>query len=115
VDTEARLYLVFGTHPRFNFVDFTLIKFSTSYLNTFHHSVQNLLSSIFKSKNTSTKIHKTVILLVYWCEILSFISSEERKIRVFEVRAFSKIYGPKMDEVTGQWGRLHKEQLRVPH
>jgi len=30
---------------------------------------------------------------------------------MFENRVLRRIYGPKKDEVTGQWGRLHNEEL----
>jgi len=36
---------------------------------------------------------------------------EERKLRVFENRVFRRIFGPRRDEVTGEWRRLHNEQL----
>jgi hypothetical protein len=36
---------------------------------------------------------------------------EARKLRVFENRVLKKVYGPKRDEVKGQWRRLHNEEL----
>jgi hypothetical protein len=36
---------------------------------------------------------------------------EERRLRVFENRVMRKIFGPKRDEVTGEWRRLHNEEL----
>jgi hypothetical protein len=36
---------------------------------------------------------------------------EERKLRVFENRGLRRIFGPKRDEVTGEWRKLHNEQL----
>jgi hypothetical protein len=36
---------------------------------------------------------------------------EERRLRVFENRVLRRIFGPKMDEVTGEWRRLHNEKL----
>ena len=36
---------------------------------------------------------------------------EERRLRVFENRVVRKVYGPKRDEVTGEWRRLHNEEL----
>jgi hypothetical protein len=32
---------------------------------------------------------------------------EEHKLRVFENRVLRRIYGPKRDEVTGEWRKLH--------
>jgi hypothetical protein len=36
---------------------------------------------------------------------------EERRLRVFENRVLSRVFGPKRDEVTGQWRKLHNEEL----
>jgi hypothetical protein len=36
---------------------------------------------------------------------------EERRQRVFENRVLRRIFGPKRDEVTGEWRRLHNEEL----
>ena len=36
---------------------------------------------------------------------------EERRLRVFENRVLRKIFGPKTDEVTGEWRRLYQEEL----
>jgi hypothetical protein len=37
--------------------------------------------------------------------------TEERRLRVFENRVLRKIFGPKRDEVTGEWRKLHSEYL----
>jgi hypothetical protein len=34
---------------------------------------------------------------------------EERRLKVFEIRVLRRVFGPKMDEVTGEWRKLHKE------
>jgi len=36
---------------------------------------------------------------------------EERKLRVFENMLLRRIFGPRRDEVTGEWRRLHNEEL----
>jgi len=36
---------------------------------------------------------------------------EERRLRVFENRVLRRIFGPQMDEVTGEWRKLHNEEL----
>jgi hypothetical protein len=36
---------------------------------------------------------------------------DERRLRVFEKRVLSGIFGPKRDEVTGEWRKLHNEEL----
>jgi len=37
---------------------------------------------------------------------------EERRLRVFGNRVFRRVFGPKRDEVTGEWRKLHNEDLR---
>jgi hypothetical protein len=36
---------------------------------------------------------------------------EERRLRVFENRELIRIFGPKRDQVTGEWRKLHNEEL----
>jgi hypothetical protein len=36
---------------------------------------------------------------------------EEWRLRVFENRVLRRIFGPKRDEVTGEWRKLHKKEL----
>jgi len=42
---------------------------------------------------------------------------EERRLRVFENRLLRRVFGHKRDEVTGDWRKLHNEELNVlyPH
>jgi len=42
---------------------------------------------------------------------------EERRLRVFEKRVIRRIFRPKRDEVTGEWRKLHNEELMIctPH
>jgi hypothetical protein len=42
---------------------------------------------------------------------LGLSSREERRLRVFENRMLRMIFGPKRDEVTGEWRRLHNKEL----
>jgi len=65
------------------------------------------------SKNVKIKIYRTLILLVvlYGCETWSLTLREERKQRVFENMVLRRIFGPRRDEVTGEWRRLHNEEL----
>jgi hypothetical protein len=48
---------------------------------------------------------------LYGCETWSLTLREERKLRVFENMVLGKIFGPRRDEVTGEWRRLHNEEL----
>jgi len=67
-----------------------------------------LLSKILK-----IKIYRTIILpvVLYGCETWSLKLREERKLRVFENMVLRRIFGPRRDEVTGEWRRLHNEEL----
>ena len=57
-------------------------------------SVQHLLSSSLLLKNLKIKIYRTVILpVLYGCETWSFTLREERRLRVFENRAWRRIFG----------------------
>jgi hypothetical protein len=42
---------------------------------------------------------------------LDLIFREEHTLRVFENTLLRKVFGPKRDEVTGEWRKLHKEDL----
>jgi len=48
---------------------------------------------------------------MYGCETWSLTLWEERKLRVFENMVLRRIFGPRRDEVTGEWRRLHNEEL----
>jgi hypothetical protein len=37
---------------------------------------------------------------------------EEHRLRLFEKRMLRRMFGPKRDEVTGGWGKLHSEELQ---
>jgi hypothetical protein len=65
------------------------------------------------SKNLKIKIYRTIILpvVLYGCETWSLTLREERRLRVFDNRALRRIFGPKRDEVTGEWRKLHNEEL----
>ena len=58
-------------------------------------------------------IYRTIILpvVVYGCETGSLTLREERRLRVFENRVLRRVFGPKRDEVTGEWRKLHNEEL----
>jgi hypothetical protein len=73
--------------------------------------MQNLLSSRLLSKDTKVKIYRTIILRVvlYGRDTWSLTLRGERRLRVFERRVLRRIFGPKRDEVTGDWRKLHNE------
>ena len=61
----------------------------------------------------SIKIYRTIILPVVLdgCETWSLTLREERRLRVFENRVLRRVFGPKRGEVTGEWKKLHNEEL----
>jgi len=65
------------------------------------------------SKNKKIKINRSIILpvVLYGCENWSLTMSEESRLRVFENRVLRRIFGTERDEVTGEWRRLHNEEL----
>ena len=69
------------------------------------------MSSRLLSKNLKFKIYRTIILpvVLYGCETWSLTLREERRLMVFENRVLRKVFGPKRDEVTGEWRKLHNE------
>jgi hypothetical protein len=48
---------------------------------------------------------------MYECETWSLTLREEHRLRVFENRVLRRIFGPKRDEDTGGWRKLHNEEL----
>jgi hypothetical protein len=60
-------------------------------------------------KNLKIIIYKTIILpvVLYGCETWSLTLREEHRLRVFENRVLRRIFGP-----TGEWRKLHNEELR---
>jgi hypothetical protein len=48
---------------------------------------------------------------MYGCETWLLTLREESRLRVFENRVWRRVFGPKRDEVTGEWRKLHNEEL----
>jgi hypothetical protein len=63
-------------------------------------------------KNVKIRIYKTIILpVLYGCETWSLTLKEAHRLGVFENRVLRRIYGPRRDKVTGEWRKLHNEEL----
>jgi hypothetical protein len=64
------------------------------------------------SRNVKVKIYKTIILpvVLYGCD-WSLMLREAHMLRVFENRVLRRKFGPKRDEVTGEWRKLDIEEL----
>jgi hypothetical protein len=67
------------------------------------------------SKNLKIKIYRSIILsdILCGCESWSLTLREERRLRVIENRVLRRVFGPKRDEVTGEWIKLklHNEEF----
>jgi len=63
--------------------------------------------------NIKIKIYRNIILpvVLYGCETWSLTRREERELRVSENMVLRRIFGPRWDEVTGEWRRLRNEEL----
>ena len=48
---------------------------------------------------------------MYGCETWLLILREERKLRVSECMVLRRMFGPRSDELTGEWRRLHNKEL----
>jgi len=94
-----------------------MIKSKVQSGNACYHSEQNLLSSNLLSKTLMIKIYRTVILpfVLCGCDTWSLTLREERRLRLFEKRVLRRIFGPKRDEVTVEWRKLHNEELSDLH
>ena len=59
------------------------------------------------------KVYRAIILpvVLYGCETWSLTLRDERRLRVFENRELRRVFGPKRGEVTGEWIKLHNEEL----
>jgi hypothetical protein len=58
-------------------------------------------------------VYRTIILpvVLYGCEAWSLTLKEERRLKLFENRVLRRLFGPKRDEVKGEWRKLHNEEL----
>jgi hypothetical protein len=82
-------------------------------MNEYKSVVEEIVSSRLLSRNVKVKICKTIILpvVLYGCETWFLTLREEHRLRMFENRVLRRIFGPKRDEVTGEWMKLHNEEL----
>jgi hypothetical protein len=69
------------------------------------------------SKNIKIKIYKTIFLpdVLYGCVTWSLTMREEHRLMTSDNRMVKRIFGPQRDEVTGEWRKLHNEELNDQH
>ena len=65
------------------------------------------------SKNLKISVYRTVILpvVLYGCKTWSLTLRGELRLRVFENRGLRGIFEAKWEKVTGEWRKLHNEEL----
>jgi hypothetical protein len=90
-------------------INYPSIKSRLKLGNACYYSVKNLLSSRILSKHLKINIYRGIVLSVvlYGCENWSLTLREERRLRVFEKKLLMRLFGPKRDDVTGEWRKLH--------
>ena len=57
------------------------------------------------------KIYTIILPVLYGCETWSLTLREESRLRVFENRVLGGVFGAQRDEVTGEWRKLHNDEL----
>ena len=70
---------------------------------------QKIILKLVKVKFIYRSINQPVVL--YGFQTLWLTLREERKLRLFENMVLRRIFGPRRDEVTGEWRRLHNEEI----
>jgi hypothetical protein len=75
--------------------------------------VDDCKKSKFDSRgNKNLKLEYILPVVLYGCETWSLTLKEEHRLKVFENRVLRRIFGPKRNEVTGEWRKLHNRELR---
>jgi hypothetical protein len=64
-----------------------------------------------RTTGLKVKIYKVIILPVVVCDTWTVILRQDYMLRVFENGILRRIFGPMRDEVTGEWKKLHTEDL----
>jgi hypothetical protein len=65
------------------------------------------------STKTKIRVYRTIILpvVLYGCKTWFLTLREEQRLKVFENRVLRMIFGPKREEATWDWRKLHNEEL----
>jgi hypothetical protein len=56
-------------------------------------------------------MHFFLPVVLYGCETWSLTLREKHRLRVLENRVLRRIFGPKWDEVTSEWRKMHNKEL----
>jgi hypothetical protein len=71
----------------------------------------DLPSSLFFSGFQAKILCAFILSVLHGCETWSVTLREEHRLRVFQNRVLRRMFGRKGDEVTGDWRKLHNEEL----
>jgi hypothetical protein len=77
------------------------------------YGAESFVFQVAIQKHTKIGVYRAVVLpdVLCGCETWSLKLREEQRLRVFENRVLWRIFGPKRDEATGEWRRVHNEEL----
>ena len=76
------------------------------------HALQSEVNVFYECFYFKMIYRPTILSVVlYGCETWSLTLREERRLRALENRVLKRIFGPKRDEVTMEWRKLHNEEL----
>jgi hypothetical protein len=78
--------------------------------NACYHSKQNVFQ-LANPKHEVQDIHDCTAAVLCGCETWSLALREKRGLSVFDNRVLRRKFRPKRDEVTGEWRKLHSEEL----
>jgi hypothetical protein len=75
-------------------------------------SAESFVFLFAKQNFVTVKIYRIIILsfVLCGCETWSLALWEEHRLRAFSNRVLRRIFGPKRNEVTGEWGKLQDEE-----
>jgi len=96
------LLLLISMFMYLKFYSYTWLSFGAEYF-VFQFAIQNI----------KIKIYRTIILpvVLYGCETWSITLREERRLKLFQNRFFRRLFGPKRDEATKEWRKLHNAEI----
>jgi hypothetical protein len=66
---------------------------------------------MYEGLDVNSLLYLSQCAVLYGCESWSLTLREECRLRVSENKELRRIFGPKRDEVTGEWRRLHNKEL----
>ena len=69
------------------------------------------LLALHRTQSYGRQFNRTPSVYTSGSHTCFFLLREERRLRVFENRVLRRVFGPKRDEVTGEWRKLHNEEL----